>query len=312
MPCIVAFIILSILGIFSASHRKMARDAFGCVLNRVTLRPCDTGLQQQFKGMILGPLLNRSVPAARFVNKYFEILSWVFVVVSLVTVVYVARGAYNFYAYGSCNGLNQSGFCVFDPSGSNNQISAASSSSTTCNFAQHAQTKLTATPLDLASFPQKIAPETKNSLVFIGCYTCDYSRKTWPIIEQIAKDNKLNFTFIHFPVKPGTDYLSLYDYAAWKLDPDKFWELNDKIFASKKEDVINIDYVDKLASQVGYDPVKIRELMASQATKDAVAKQQEQIKATGIYGTPTIFVNSKAFVGPKPKRVYDVALGRWW
>jgi hypothetical protein len=37
------------------------------------------------------------------------------------------RGVYLFYTTGSYNGLNQTGFCVFDPTGKNNQISSAAS-----------------------------------------------------------------------------------------------------------------------------------------------------------------------------------------
>jgi len=32
------------------------------------------------------------------------------------------------------------------------------------------------------------------------------------------------------------------------------------------------------------------------------------VDKTGFYGTPTIFINGKAFVGPKPYRVYAIAL----
>jgi hypothetical protein len=36
MFCIASFVVLSILGIFSASNRALAREALDCVLRRVT------------------------------------------------------------------------------------------------------------------------------------------------------------------------------------------------------------------------------------------------------------------------------------
>ena len=63
MFCIVAFIVLSILGIFSATNRALAREAMDCVFRRVTLRPCNTGFDEKMKARILGsgdyPLGNR-------------------------------------------------------------------------------------------------------------------------------------------------------------------------------------------------------------------------------------------------------------
>ena len=108
MICIIALVVFSIVGIFSATHRALAKEALDCVLRRVTFRPCNTGFDEKMKGMIVGRLLNRSVFAARFVKKYFEFISWGFIVLTLVSGFYTIQGGYNFYLYGSCNGLNQS------------------------------------------------------------------------------------------------------------------------------------------------------------------------------------------------------------
>src|SRR3989344_5162086 len=80
MICIIALVVFSIVGIFSATHRALAKEALDCVLRRVTFRPCNTGFDEKMKGMIVGRLLNRSVFAARFVKKYFEFISWGFIV----------------------------------------------------------------------------------------------------------------------------------------------------------------------------------------------------------------------------------------
>ena len=60
MFCIVAFIVLSIISIFSVSHRALAKEAFDCVFRRVTLRPCNTGFQEKMKAQITGKLLMKS------------------------------------------------------------------------------------------------------------------------------------------------------------------------------------------------------------------------------------------------------------
>ena len=52
MACLIALIIFGIMGIFSASHRALAKEAFICVFKRVTFRPCDTGFKEKIKGKI--------------------------------------------------------------------------------------------------------------------------------------------------------------------------------------------------------------------------------------------------------------------
>ena len=49
MFCIVAFVVLSILGIFSAANRRLAKEALDCVFRRITFRPCNTGFDEKMK-----------------------------------------------------------------------------------------------------------------------------------------------------------------------------------------------------------------------------------------------------------------------
>lgn len=303
MFCIAALIVLSILGIFSATHRQLAKEALDCVLRRVTLRPCTTGFKEKMKGKILGKLLNRSVVAAKLFNKYFEVLAWILMILMVWSTVWSVRGVYNFYFYGSCNGLNQSGFCVFDPTGSNNQISQ--SESTVCPVGPEIQRQLNLDNFNSNNFP-RLNGGAKNKVVFIGCYSCDYTRQTFPIIKKLLEKykDKIDFTFAHFPVKGGTEYLSKYDYCVSKENPDAFWKFNDALFASTQSDIVDSDYVDGLVENMGMDKNKIQACVADPETQKIVEEQEKEIISTGIYGTPTVFVNGTGIVGPKPYRVY--------
>ena len=122
MPCLVALIVFGIMGIFSASQRKLAKEALICVFRRVSFRPCQTGFQEKVKGKLVTKLLQRSAFWAKILNKYYEIFSWIFFLIFLGSIVWLGWGGYNFYVYGSCNGLNSTSFCAFDPSGANNKI----------------------------------------------------------------------------------------------------------------------------------------------------------------------------------------------
>ena len=60
-----------------------------------------------------------------------------------------------------------------------------------------------------------------------------------------------------------------------------------------------------------FDAKKINECANSTDTKNAVEAQVKELNKTNIYGTPTIFINKKAFVGPKPYRVYRSAINQF-
>ncbi|MDP2708927.1 MAG: hypothetical protein Q8O93_02655, partial [bacterium] len=168
MFCILALIIFSILGIFSATHRVLARQALDCVFRRVTFRPCNTDFKEKIKNKILAKLLDRSDLAAKIFNKHFELLSWIFFILMITSTFWMVKGGYNFYLYGSCNGLNQSGFCAFDPSGENNKVTQLNTVGV-CSAETQSEKDLTLSNVDLSSFP-KINTNSKNTIVFIGCY----------------------------------------------------------------------------------------------------------------------------------------------
>lgn len=311
MPCIVALIVFGILGIFSASHRVLAKEAFDCVFRRVTFRPCNTGFQEKIKGKILSRLINRSTWLTKMVNKNYEILAWIFFILMIGSTFWVLRGGYNFYVYGSCNGLNESGFCAFDPSGENNKVTKiGEESGATCGIAQKTEKTVTLDDVNLSSFPTKNIG-AKDTIVFIGCYDCDYSRKAYPDILKLVKNKKTNYVFAHYPAKGHTEFLSNIDYCVNKNYPEKFEDFNTYMFTADKDFVINMDNTDKILTDFNFDVEEINQCANSPETKDIVANQFNELKKTGLYGTPTIFINSKAFVGPKPYRVYRSAINKF-
>ncbi|NVN96695.1 DsbA family protein [Candidatus Nomurabacteria bacterium] len=309
MPCLIALIIFGIMGIFSASHRELAKEAFSCVFNRITLRPCNTGFKEKIKGKILSRIIKRSIFLARMVNKHYEILSWIFFILMVGSTIWVFRGGYNFYVYGSCNGLNQSGFCAFDPSGENNKVTALGDSST-CGITPQNEAHLTLKDVDLSSFSKKINTG-KDDVVFIGCYACDYSRKAYPDILKLVENKKANLTFASYPAKGNTTFLAEAGYCVNKIYGEKYWDFNKYLLEGEKDFVLDKSNLDKILEIFNFDIKKVNECVSSAETKTIVENGVKELKKTNIYGTPTIFINGKAFVGPKPYRVYRSAINKY-
>lgn len=103
MICVIAFFVFAILGIFSVKYRKLAKESFGCVVKRLTFKPCDSSLDKKIRASITAHIFKRHKGLAHFVNKHFEILSWILLVLMIASSVYTALGAYNLVVYGTCD-----------------------------------------------------------------------------------------------------------------------------------------------------------------------------------------------------------------
>jgi protein-disulfide isomerase len=305
MFCIVAFVVLSILGIFSATNRALAKEAMDCVFRRVTLRPCNTGFDEKMKAIILGSVITRSEGMARFLNKFFEPLAWAFFILSLASLFFAVRGVYLWYVTGSCNGLNATAFCVFDPNGDSNKITTVSAN---CYLTPPTEADLNLEGVDFTSFPSINPTVTDSTINFIGCYACDYTRAAYPEIRALADHYKVHLTYANYPVKEKTDYLNRVGYCVNQSSPEKFWQLNDVLFATDKANLDSADFVNKTMTDLGLEVGKMNACIADPQTETTVQNQLTELKKTKFYGTPTIFINGEAFVGPKPSRVYAIKL----
>jgi len=308
MLCIIALVVFAILGIFSATHRELAWEALDCVTRRVTLRPCTSGFKEKVKSKVLAVLLNRSVFAARVFNRHFELVSWVFIILIILSTVYVVKGAYNFYFYASCNGLNQSGFCAFDPSGEHNKVTELSS---TCGIVPKEESNLTLEGVEVSLFPS-IPGTSDDTVVFIGCYDCEFTRKAYPSIQKLVKKHSSRYVFAHFPAKEHTKFLSEIGHCVYKEYGDRFWAFNDRLFTGDRAYVHDRNALDALLTEFGFDIGTISTCTEKPETKREVEQQLVELKKTNLYGTPTVFVNGTAFVGPKPYRVYSWEFTKWW
>jgi hypothetical protein len=106
MICVIALVVFGILGIFSSTHRKIAKEAFGCVTRRIILKPCTTGLDERLKSKITGSLMKRSPKLASITYKNFELISWFFVVLLIGSIIYSGIGIYNLSIHGTCTPEN--------------------------------------------------------------------------------------------------------------------------------------------------------------------------------------------------------------
>jgi len=96
-----------------------------------------------------------------------------------------------------------------------------------------------------------------------------------------------------------------------KQYPDKYWDFNRYLFEADKNYVLDKANANSIVEKFGFDLENINACANSAETKQAVENQVKELNKTGMYGTPTIFINDKAFIGPKPYRVYRSAINKF-
>lgn len=142
----------------------------------------------------------------------------------------------------------------------------------------------------------------------IGCYHCEYTRKVYPLIQQLVDRYQVKFTFIHYPVKEDSNYFSDLQYAIYQVAPEKYWEFNELMFTGDMALLDDPAHIQQILAQVGIDAGRVEAVTKDPATAEAVEAQMDEINKTGFFGTPTVFIKNQFFVGPKPYRVYAIAL----
>jgi protein-disulfide isomerase len=277
MLCFVALAVFLFLSIFSAKYRPLASRAVDCVAKKATLRPCDTGLDEEIKAASLAGIMKVSPTGAVFVNKHFELLSLMFTLLFFLSLFFMLQGFYNFLIYGNCNGP-EGGFCIYN------------------GLQNPAFLKAPTSQLGVSAGNQDA-----NVTVFeFGCYTCPYTKAAEAGVREIIANYSENVHYIYkaFPL-PSHNYSKEAALAAFCAnDEGKYWDYRTALFERQTEvradgPAVFYDIAGKL-SLTAFDSC-----YKSGKHADLLKQSADDCIASGIYGTPTFFVNGKAFVGPK-------------
>jgi hypothetical protein len=107
MLCILAFIIFlllyPILGIFSKDYRDLFKKSWSCVFKKVTFKPCDISLGEEIKSKLLGKIIFKYPRFAKLIDKSFSFLAFIFVVLSVWSLLYMVVAGVNLVVYDTCN-----------------------------------------------------------------------------------------------------------------------------------------------------------------------------------------------------------------
>ncbi|MAG08203.1 hypothetical protein CMO89_01915 [Candidatus Woesearchaeota archaeon] len=298
MICVLALIVFGVLGIFSATHRKLAAEAFDCVFRRMTFRKCTSNLDQRLKSQITGRMMRKNVKLARIVFRHFELLSWFFLIMFFSSMIYSGFIVYNYALYGNCYGPESDAFCplaVFE----GDALSEYDSSYTG------------PVVYPTADDDPSIGPEdAKVTIIEFGCLMCPYTREAEPVIKELLEtyEGRIRFVYRDFPLSEKHAESDWHAEAAnCANEQGRYWEFRDILFEVQESCKAAEDHTWELkvyAKELELDIEKFDDCMDSRKYKDEVINDFWDGVKAGVRGTPTFFINNRVITGPKPIRAF--------
>ncbi|MFH1770628.1 MAG: DsbA family protein [archaeon] len=294
MICVIALIVFGVLGIFSASHRIIAKEAFECVFRRLTLRKCETGLDKRLKAQITGKLMKGWPSLGRQIYKHFELISWMFLILLLVSIFFAGQGIYRFAVYGNCNGTDSNEFCIFDPLNTfgNDEPDICAAPGTD----KDKELILTG---DFSENPYLGNADAKVTVIEFGCYACPNTKAVVPVVEDILNEfgDEIKLVYVDFPLE-NHEFAFESAMAAncvWMNEPELYWDYHSQLF--NRQDGLSLEILNQAAEDVDVNMEAFNTCMDEEQSKDIVYSDYQKGLDSNIYGTPTFFINEEPLVG---------------
>ena len=296
--CLIALPIFAILGIFSVKYQKLSKDALECLFKTVALRKCRSGLDDRIKASITGKALKLHPKAAGFVYNHYKAISWIILAVFIWSIYASSVGVYNYYYYGNCNGPEETGFCVLDPTGKNSKTSGA----------------------DIDKPTEIIYPTLENddpiigsknanlTVIEFGCHVCPYTKKAEPVIKEVLEHYKgrVNLQFKTFTIPRHVLSYKSSLAADCAQEQGKHVEFHDKIFEYQENSTS--ETLHKITEIVKLNITQFNDCLKTEKYKNEVDGDTLMGVHAGVEGTPTFFINKQKIVGPKPFRTFKTII----
>ena len=187
-------------------------------------------------------------------------------------------------------------------SGNNNVLILTSSSSKTLKIIQVDFIYNIA----LDSLPFKGPVDAAVTIAVFDDYQWPYCARLEPFFQQVLDKYPDNVKLVikHFPLS-NHKYAHKAASAALAANVQgKFWEFHSKLFKNYK--VINDAKIQDIAKELGLDMEKFTKDMQSPVIKSLIARDVSNGRQIGVRGTPTIFINGKAFKNRNLTGIYQV------
>jgi protein-disulfide isomerase len=156
--------------------------------------------------------------------------------------------------------------------------------------------------------PRKGGQAPKITLIEFSDFQCPFCSRAKNTLDQLLKIYKddLQISFKHFPLPFHNNAMPAAIAAVAADQQGKFWEMYDKLFANQQN--LDAASLEKYAQEIGLDVAKFKTAIADPKTKAVAEADAKQGSQFGVQGTPSFFVNGRAFSGAYPLESFQMVL----
>ena len=125
-----------------------------------------------------------------------------------------------------------------------------------------------------------------------GDYECPYSRQAFRAIERVERElsGGIRFAFRHFPLTQIHPHaLAAAAAAEAATRQGRFWEMHELLFHRQK--ALEDEHLLAYAGEVGLDVPRFDHDRADEEVMARIARDVESGEASGVSGTPTLFID---------------------
>lgn len=152
--------------------------------------------------------------------------------------------------------------------------------------------------IDVSESPVKGAPMAKVTIVEFSDFECPYCGSAHPILSNVLAEfgGKVNLVFKNFPLDAHKNAQPAARAAVAAQAQGKFWEMADQLFQHQRE--LSSEKIRELAGKTGLDMERFDADLASEQIQARVERDKKEGLGLDVQGTPTFFVNGRAFREP--------------
>jgi predicted DsbA family dithiol-disulfide isomerase len=149
--------------------------------------------------------------------------------------------------------------------------------------------------IDVSQAPVRGAPMASVSIVEFSDFECPHCGAAHPFLARTLDEfsGKVNLVFKQFPLDSHKNAAPAARAAVAAQQQGKFWELADLLFEHQRE--LSPERIDQLAKQAGVDVAKFETARDSPEVFQRVDKDKKEGIALGVQGTPSLFINGRAY-----------------
>ena len=141
-------------------------------------------------------------------------------------------------------------------------------------------------------------------------YECPFCKKVQATAKQLREKygSKIKWVLKDYPLRLGSIYSHMAANCVYAQDPQKFWQLFDKIYSPQSgRELLEKKNMDKaVAALGGVDMESFKKCSDSSASvREEILQDHQEGVDSGVRGIPHFFINGKALSGAQPFSVFD-------